>query len=240
MSLRNSPVAGYVFITCVVATLLALGVWQLQRLEEKEALIARYEASKLAVPVGLGDVPTAEALKEEYRRVSLEGQLDFGKELFLGGRSVGRDTGYDLLTPLTLPDGRVVLLDRGWIRMDHKDARTRPGTQALPVAQGLAMVRFAKKPGMMTPANHPEKNFWFTVDMPAMRKATGLPLEDFYLEAIDPAAKAGDEPYPGNGKVEIRNDHLGYAFTWFALALAAGVIFVVYRRQNKPVSEAAA
>jgi cytochrome oxidase assembly protein ShyY1 len=71
------------------------------------------------------------------------------------------------------------------------------------------------------------------VDIAAMSKATNLSLEPLTLEIIQPDAPADIYPIPSDGKVVLRNDHLGYAITWYGIALVAAVIgFLRFRTKR--------
>jgi surfeit locus 1 family protein len=226
-------VLAYLFIGVVVITLVGLGAWQLQRLEEKQEFIDAFEKAKHEPPLALTVINTEDLRPLEFRRVTTHGVFLHQKTLFLGGRSYGRDTGYHLLTPLRMDDGRTVLVNRGWVPMDQKDPETRPGSDPGDEVEVYGMLRLPRLGNMFTPGNHPDKNFWFTVDIPAMAKASNLRLEPYYIEVVDEDATFKDVPFPGTGELIIRNDHLGYAITWLSLAVAAAVMFGLYRKKQK-------
>ena len=100
----KSQTREWLLLAGIVAILLSLGVWQLFRLEEKEAMLAGFERAQHSPPMEITEITAANAPKREYQHVALHGQWLHDKELFLGGRSYGRETGYEILTPL--PDGR--------------------------------------------------------------------------------------------------------------------------------------
>jgi len=84
------------------------------------------------------------------------------------------------------------------------------------------------------PDNEPAKNVWFFYDLPAMGRALGASeLAPFYLEAsVDPQAPEG-APLGGQTRFQLPDNHLGYAFTWFSLAIALAVIFFLSQRQER-------
>ncbi len=87
--------------------------------------------------------------------------------------------------------------------------------------------------GMFTPDNRPGENFWFYVDVPAMAAHAGLKrMHPFVIEA-GPAANPGGFPIGGQSRVKLRNDHLQYAITWYSLAAALLVIYVLYHRREQ-------
>ncbi len=213
-----------------IAILIGLGFWQLHRLEWKEALIAerdsRLEAAPLELPATVSD---AEAL--EYRRIALRGEFQHDKELLVSSRTHKKKVGQHVFTPFALEDGRVLLVNRGWVPMDRLD----PASRAAGQIAGPVTVEAVLRPGgwrgstWFQPDNRPEDGVWLWVDLPAMTASTGVQgmISEVYAQAVpgdDPAAlPIGVEP-----KVVVRNDHLEYALTWFSLALALLVIYIIF------------
>ena len=179
----------------------------------------------------------------EFRKVRLEGSFQHDRELYLGVRSLNGNPGYQILTPFTLMDGQVVLVNRGWVPVERKLPEHRAeGQVAGPVAvEGL--VRLPRDKAFMQPDNEPQHNMWFFIDLPAMASHAAAPLRtDLYVDA-GPAENPGGYPpgtYPlgGQTRIELPNDHLQYALTWGLLAVALIVIYIVYhlklQRERRP------
>ncbi len=218
---------------------LALGTWQVQRLQWKTELIAEREARRDAPP--LVALPERfDAAKDEFRKVRVTGRFLHEKEMYLAARSFRGNTGYHVITPLVLAGGRTILVNRGWIPLDRKSPETRqPGNGAGEVAvEGY--LRAETGPGWFTPKNEPEKNFWFFVDIAAMAKAHGLAnVMPFYIEA-GPAENRGGFPIGGQTRFELPNDHLQYAITWYSMAVIGIVIYLLYHRRRAQELAAAA
>ncbi len=213
----------------VPALLLMIGlcVWQVQRLYWKEGLIAERQArvAEAAVPV---PAPGGDASALEFRKVRLEGSFRHDKELYLGARSMNGNAGYQILTPFTLTDGQVILVNRGWVPVERKlpEHRTEGQVSGAVAVEGL--VRLPRDRAFMQPDNEPRHNMWFFVDLPAMAAHAALPLRnDLYVDA-GPADNPGGYPVGGQTRIELPNDHLQYALTWGLLALALIVIYVTY------------
>jgi surfeit locus 1 family protein len=221
MHFRRPQLIPLLFI--IVSTLLlgGLGVWQLERLQWKNAVLAAVEA-KQSEPA-LGTLPqTLDGI--DYHRVLLTGTFLHDKQLHLIGRQIGQDVGYFLLVPFSLEDvGRIILVNRGF-SPPGKEVR-REGVQTV-----RGIIRPLREKRLFAPANDAAKNIWFYEDIPAMREKTGLPIVPLVVEATGEAT-AGEYPIPNDGKFVFRNDHLGYAITWFALALAGLVMFAFYHRK---------
>ena len=97
-----------------LAVLVAMGTWQLERLESKRGLIAEM-TQRMAGPARALPPPPVDAAMLRYRPIRLEGRFRHDRELYLEARSHQGRAGLHLVTPLVLDDGRVVLVDRGWV-----------------------------------------------------------------------------------------------------------------------------
>ena len=221
-----------VFTVPAVILMLGLGVWQVERLQWKEALIAERTARLTAAPMALPG-PDADIADAEYRHVSLGGEFLHDKEMLLGARSLNDNTGYHVVTPFRLADGRIILVDRGWIPLDRKTVDKRAaGNVAGPMTLD-GIIRLNGKQTWFVPDNRPDLNFFFWVDLPAMAKLAGEPnTETRFVFEAGPAKNPGGFPIGGQTRITLPNDHLQYAITWFSLAIALMVIYVLYHRQK--------
>ena len=223
-----------VFTVPAVLLMLGLSVWQVQRLQWKEGLIAertsRIGAPAMALP-GDASLGVADLANIEYRHVQAQGQFLNDKEIFLGARTFEGSAGYHVITPFRLADGRTVLVDRGWIPLDRKEAAKRSAGEIEGPTLVDGVIRLQGRQTWFVPDNRPDLDFFFWVDLPAMAKFAGLPNAEtrFYLEA-GPVKNPGGFPIGGQTRIDLPNDHLQYAITWFALAAALIVIYVLYHR----------
>jgi surfeit locus 1 family protein len=217
------------------AVLIGLGTWQVQRLHWKEGLIAERTAATSAPPVALPrSVEAARPL--EFHRVEVKGVFLHDREVPVHGierRSGG--AGYLILTPLRLADGAVVLVERGWVPTDKREAATRaqdnpPGEVSV---EGFLRLAPAEKPGWFVPANDPSRREWFWIELPTLARAAGVPEAlPFYVEAGS-APNPGGLPVGGQANTDLPNDHLQYAITWYALAAALAVIYLLLLRRER-------
>ena len=210
-----------------VIVMLGLGVWQVERLHWKNGLLAALEAPPVPLPQTID-----EARQLEFRRVVARGEFRHDAEL---QRYVAGDTGkagVEVITPLRLPDGRLLLVNRGFVPEELKDPSKRPEGQVQGTVEVEGRLRLPRgKPAFYLPANQPERDFWLYVDPPAMAAARHLgEVLPFYIDA-GPAPNPGGWPR-GSSALAIRNDHLQYAITWFSLAAALAVIYVLYHRRR--------
>lgn len=218
------------FTLLMVAVAVGLGVWQLQRLAWKEALIAdlqtRSTGPAAALPPGAFD---EEAML--YRPYRLEGRLYPARSLNLLSRLNAGQPGRHIVTPLELDDGRVVLIDRGWVPLDW--APTGPNEPRAVTIEALARRGGWHSSEWLKPANDPAGNAWVWLDLPAMAEAVGLPnVESALYFAARIEQEPGAYPIGGRTRVTLKNDHLEYALTWFGLALAFCVTYILLKRRR--------
>ncbi len=209
----------------------ALGVWQLQRLSWKLDLIAQVEARVHAEPESLGALLARPPEDRAYRRVRVQGQFNHDAETRvqavteLGG-------GYWVLTPLTTPDGQVLLVNRGFVPTERADPQTRPQGQITGPVSVTGLARLTEPEGAFLRSNDPAGNRWYSRDVQAIAAARGLgPVAPVFLDA-DATPLPGGLPVGGLTVIAFRNTHLIYALTWFTLAGIAAAGVVVVRRDR--------
>lgn len=210
-----------------VLFMVSLCIWQVQRLYEKEAMIAerheRSEAEPIALPPMGADIAAA-----EFRRVTLNGRFDHAREFYLAARSQNGNVGYWVVTPLVLGDGGgAVLVNRGWVPNEKKAPETRAEGQLAGDVAFDGIVRQPQRQSWFQPANEPKNNVWFYLDPAEMAASSGLPVrQDLYLDAVKTDVPGGF-PLGGQTRITLPNDHLQYAITWGSLALALAVIYFI-------------
>lgn len=226
-------------VLAALAVMVGLGVWQLQRLAWKQGLIARLEQRTAAAPVPLppgldaSDPAAIEAL--EFRPVEVTGRYLNDRELHLLARTRDGEVGQHVVTPFRLADGRTLLIDRGWVPADAVEPAARQDGLLEGEATQVGLLRRGGWQGSdwLRPTNKPQANQWLWLDLPAMAEAAGLerPVTGFYLSAL-PGQHPGRWPEGGRTRVQLKNDHLQYALTWFSLAVVLLVVFLVWRRRG--------
>jgi surfeit locus 1 family protein len=224
-----------VFTIPVILLMLWLGTWQVERLAWKTALIAEREAALSAAPAALPEQPgDAQAL--DFHRVAAEGTFQNDKELYIGAFSTRDVEGYQVVTPFTLADGKILLVNRGWVPEAKKDpaARADGQIQGPTTLDGILRIPVVPKSIFSwlvpTPVNRPNENFWFYVDVPGMTAKAGLDparVLPFYVEA-GPAKNPGGFPVGGQTRIALPNDHLQYAITWYSFAVILAAIYLIY------------
>ena len=209
------------------AALIALGVWQIERLHWKEALIAEVNANMAAPPITLA---RALAMGEgaQYRRVALEGHFDNAKEAYAFATADQGAPVYHVLTPFVLGDGSALIVDRGAIPPRLLDPKTRVAGEREGHTQIIGVWRTPDMPGLFTPAPDLARHIWYARDVSAIAKTDGVTLAAPVIIEADATPNPGSWPKGGQTVVNFVNNHLQYAITWFGLAAALAGVFVAY------------
>jgi len=222
-----------VFIACGILMLLGLGTWQVQRLFWKEGLIAERQAGVRAPPAALpSSLDAARGL--EYHHVNATGTFLPDRELFLGASDREGHLGYHVIEPLRLASGAVLLVDRGFVPEDHKLPATRAAGEPRGEVTITGLLRLAppEKPHWFLPDNNAQRNYWFWIDIPGMTRAAGLEhVLPFYVDA-DATPNPGGLPVGGQTPLDLPNNHLQYAITWYALAVVLAIMGFIFLRRR--------
>jgi surfeit locus 1 family protein len=220
---------------CALVVLLSLGTWQVQRKAWKEALIATVTERFAAPPVRLpppAEWPRLDSSNDEFRRVAFSAEWLNDKEalVYTTGSSLRADAagpGYWVFTPARVPGG-IVMVNRGFVPEGRQDPATRPEGQTAGPIDIVGVMRWPETPGLFTPPGDPAKNLWFARDPAAMAAAKGVgAVAPFYVEQESPSVPGG-LPQVGKLQPSLPNNHLGYALTWYGLALVLVVGFGIW------------
>jgi surfeit locus 1 family protein len=243
-----SPVRSLLWPT--IGTLVALvilcglGTWQVQRLHWKEALIARVDARLTKPPVpapGPVQWATLDLTENEYQPVTVTGTFNERNEIYVvytltepKGRLGG--IGYFVMTPLTTPDGWIVYVNRGFVPRENRYPNQRPGSSIEGETTVTGLLRAPHGHSWFV-GDDVSDNSWFSRDPQLYAKAMGLPpakVAPYILDADFDPSLPGGLPQGGETVVHFPNSHLGYAITWYGLAVALlGVYGVFVRRRLK-------
>ena len=212
------------------AALLALGTWQVKRLAWKSDLIQTIE-SRIHQPPRPLETWFKTDPGTDYWPVQVEGTFLHTAERHFFSTYEGQ-SGYDVITPLEVSPGTYVFINRGFVPFDRKDPETRLEGQLSGKVRttGLARSILNRKPSWLVPDNEPEKNIFYWKDFAAMRDTAGLPAGSNMLEVLIDADKTpnpGGLPIGGATIIDLPNNHLQYAVTWYGLAATLAAIWSV-------------
>lgn len=222
-----------VFTIAALALLIALGSWQVQRLNWKQAIIADREAALARTPLSVDTITQAGAALW-FRPVSAAGVFLHDSEIYIDGTSRRSRPGGQVITPLRLDRGGVVLINRGWVPRELRDPAKRQAGQVAGPVTVIGILREDGRKSDWIPENLPDKDIWYSVDVAGMARRLGLvDVRPFYIEA-GRAANPGGWPLGRKPVVLLSNNHLQYAFTWFSFAVVLLVIYFIYHYQRPP------
>lgn len=214
------------------AVLIALGTWQIQRLHWKEALIARMHTHLSSKPVTLDQILRLPAQQAEYRRVTLEGRFIHAKEAYVFSTGPRGTAVYHVLTPLVMEDGRALIVDRGIVPEDLRDPRLRLAGQLKGIRHLTGVWRTPDPPNLFTPRPSLAKRIWYARDVKDMARVDGLTLAAPVIVEADATPNPGSWPKGGQTVVDLPNNHLQYAITWYLMALGLLAVYLVYHYQK--------
>ncbi|PRD45719.1 hypothetical protein C5748_00715 [Phyllobacterium phragmitis] len=222
------------------AILIALGTWQVQRLHWKEGLIATIAERVASPPRPLEEIEAiyTRTGDVEYWPVTVTGRFLHQDERHFFATHRGR-SGFYVYTPLQMADGRAVLVNRGFVPYERKEAATRTEGQISGdvTMTGLARDPLVEKPSSLVPDNDPARNIFYWKNWPEMVKTAGLDpskMVPFFIDA-GKAPNPGGLPVGGVTIIDLPNNHLQYAVTWYGLALALAAVVGAYlwRRRGR-------
>ncbi len=205
------------FCLLLFAGLMWLGTWQIHRLHWKLGLIAEVNRNLTLPPIPL-DAALKLGKAAEYHKVALTGRFDHAKEGFVYGIADGVPV-YHVLTPFTMLDGHVLLVDRGIIPQEKRDPKTRAAGNGEAVQQLVGVWRNPDPPGPFTPTMDRAERVWFSRDVAWIARADHIQLAAPVLIEADATPNPGGWPKGGQTIITFRNEHLQYAITWYALGL---------------------
>lgn len=231
MTFRFRP-ALTVATLAALAVLGALGFWQVQRLQWKNALIAKTEARLAAAPISLEEALARAAAGEdmEYQPVFADGSFRPGLEAHVFGAHQGTP-GVWVFAPFDwrAADGRsaVIYVNRGFAPQAFADPAARAAAKAGQLRVAGLFRQAERKRGLeksLAPDDQPADNLYFSRDPAIIAAKHGLAAPPYYIDGF---AHESDEAWPRGGltRVEFSNRHLEYALTWFGLA---GALIGVY------------
>ncbi len=208
-----------IFVFFFISVFLALGSWQIIRLNWKLELINQIETSLKDIPVNLSN-----SKHKNYLRVKTRGSIDFEKQIYLYSLNEKGKPGFEVINPLKVGNNNY-LLNRGWIPFNKKEDET---INVIDENYINGVLRKQIKPNMFKPENDLSENYWFTLDRDDIFKFTGKNFSPYviYLSGNN------EFPKPKSITANISNNHKKYALTWFSLAISILLIYLYLRKKN--------
>lgn len=202
------------------AGFVALGVWQLERLQWKLDLIARVDTRVRALAVA-APAPwqwgQMSAKADEYRHVRIRGVFENDRETLVQAVTEA-GPGYWVMAPLRTDGGYVVLVNRGFVPPEDAAPTARAAGSPAGETTVTGLLRISEPHGGFLRANRPAAGRWYSRDVAAIARARGLANAAPYFIDADATPNAGGWPKGGMTVIHFRNSHLAYAITWFGMA----------------------
>lgn len=214
------------------AALCGLGLWQIERLHWKLQLIATVNDHLAAPPLDLDAALAMPADRAMYRRVTLTGRFDHAREAYVFTTGEGGGAVYHVLTPFTVADGRVLMVDRGAVPAERLDPASRAAGNISGETRVTGVWRVPDPPGFFTGKPDPVRRVWYARDLAAIAAADHLTLAAPVVIEAGPAPNPGGWPKGGQTVIGFRNNHLSYAITWFGLAICLLGVWLAYHIQK--------
>ncbi len=217
-------------VTCVF-----LGNWQMERLAEKEELVAAVDTRLNSEPVAVPPVSDWDGLDLNawtFQPVTLTGTFRYTQSLTVftslaNARGRFSGPGYWVMTPFELVDGGTVFVNRGFVPEQYQEAAVHGDLHGddPDVVTLTGLFRPGEQAGFMTPEPNMSTRVEWVRDperMAAMADPALAPIAPFYVDLL--AGPEGELPQGGETVVSFTNNHFGYALTWYGFSIVAVVM----------------
>ncbi len=198
----------------------SLGTWQLYRLQWKQNLINEISEGLKSNPIKFSS-----EIKKNYQRVIIYGKYKFDDEIYLYSLNETGKPGYDVITPFKTLNNGYILINRGWIKKELKNKHPS-------IIQSDSIVGMLRKPNrknLFTPDNDLTKNIWFYLNSSDLEKFTGNKFSEYIVYLED---RAIDIPKPKKITVDLPNNHLKYAITWYSISISIFFYYLYFRKKK--------
>ncbi len=208
-----------VFIIFFIFVFIALGTWQIIRLNWKNNLILEIENSLKNPPVQL-----SQSNQKNYLKIKTSGSVDFEKQIYLYNLNDSGTPGFEVFNPIII-NGENYLLNRGWIPFEKKNM---PEINILDQNNIFGTIKTQGRKNIFKPENDIQENYWFSLNREDIFKFTGKKFSK-YIIYLD-----GNYQFPRPIKItaNISNNHKKYAMTWFSLAISIFLLYLYFRKKN--------
>jgi surfeit locus 1 family protein len=208
-----------IFVFFFISIFIALGSWQLVRLNWKLDLIEQIQSSLKDEPININNT-----VLKNYLRIKVIGTVDFENQIYLYNLNEKGEPGFEVINPIKISNENY-LLNRGWIPFNKKNKKE---INIIDENNIIGILRKQIKANMFKPKNDILNNYWFTLNRQDLYKLTGKKFSPYiiYLSSKSELPKA--KMITAN----ISNNHKKYAITWFSLAISILLIYLYFRKKN--------
>jgi len=208
-----------VFVIFFILVFVALGSWQIVRLNWKNNLILEIENSLKNPPVELTNSNV-----ENYLKIKTSGSIDLEKQIYLYNLNDTGTPGFEVINPILINDTNY-LINRGWIPFEKKNSKE---INVFDENDIIGTLKLQGRKNIFKPDNNLEENYWFSLNREDILKFTGKEFSKYiiYLNGNYQV------PKPKKITANISNNHQKYALTWFSLAISILLLYLYFRKKN--------
>ena len=208
-----------VFVIFFILVFVALGSWQIVRLNWKNNLILEIENSLKNPPVELTN-----SNLENYLKIKTSGSIDLEKQIYLYNLNDTGTPGFEVINPILINDTNY-LINRGWIPFEKKYSQE---INIFDENDIIGTLKLQGRKNIFKPDNDLEENYWFSLNREDILKFTGKEFSKYiiYLNGNYQV------PKPKKITANISNNHQKYALTWFSLAISILLLYLYFRKKN--------
>ena len=208
-----------VFVIFFILVFVALGSWQIVRLNWKNNLILEIENSLKNPPVELTNSNV-----ENYLKIKTSGSIDLEKQIYLYNLNDTGTPGFEVINPILINDTNY-LINRGWIPFEKKNSQE---INIFDENDIIGTLKLQGRKNIFKPDNDLEENYWFSLNREDILKFTGKEFSRYiiYLNGNYQV------PKPKKITANISNNHQKYALTWFSLAISILLLYLYFRKKN--------
>ena len=208
-----------VFVIFFISVFVALGSWQIVRLNWKNNLILEIENSLKNPPVELTNSNV-----ENYLKIKTSGSIDLEKQIYLYNLNDTGTPGFEVINPILINDTNY-LINRGWIPFEKKNSQE---INVFDENDIIGTLKLQGRKNIFKPDNDLEENYWFSLNREDILKFTGKEFSKYiiYLNGNYQV------PKPKKITANISNNHQKYALTWFSLAISILLLYLYFRKKN--------
>ena len=214
-----------IYSSIAIIILVSLGTWQLERLRWKTDILTSMKTSLSLPPLEISNDIIKNINNYSYRQIQLTGSYLYTNHLTIYSKVLNKKVGKHLVIPFKTQYG-TILVNRGFIPKDYKI----PDSSETEIIKINGIVKFQQSINYFTPQNNIFKNEWYYININEVSEYISVPLLNFYI--IEKNNIEEEYPVGSQYNINIPNDHLQYAITWFSLALALSIFMNIFWRKN--------
>ena len=209
-----------IFVFLFITLFCVLGTWQLYRLQWKQDLINQISEGLKSTPIKY-----SQNINKNYQKVVLKGKYNFKNQIYLYSLNDKGQPGFDVVTPFETFNKENVLVNRGWIKKEFKNS-----LEINTLSKNIrGMLREANRKNLFTPDNDMNENIWFSINLEDVQKITGKRFNKFIVYLEDQNINI---PKPKKITVDVPNNHLKYAITWYLISISILFYYLYFRKKK--------